>query len=109
MLRRSRRNLSATITRLLPSHLVLTLCMVLFPAMASDALSQTFDDPLFVSEGVTSLLPYRLAGFTWAPDGRLFIWTKDGVIRIFKNGVLLPTPFIDLRTHVNVAKDRGLS
>jgi glucose/arabinose dehydrogenase len=43
----------------------------------------------------------------FAPDGRLFISTKDGNIRIIKNGALLGTPFLTL----TVAQDgeRGIS
>jgi hypothetical protein len=32
----------------------------------------------------------------FAPDGSLFVWQQHGMIRIIKNGALLPTLFIDL-------------
>lgn len=38
----------------------------------------------------------------------MFIWQKNGVVRIYKNGVLLPTPFIDISGQVNTYLDRGL-
>jgi glucose/arabinose dehydrogenase len=43
---------------------------------------------------------------TPAPDGRVFITTQGGDLRVVKNGALLPTPFL----HVNVdsAGERGL-
>ena len=46
--------------------------------------------------------------FTTLPDGRLLIAEKNGLVRLFKNGVLLSTPFIDLRSSVNDYWDRGL-
>ena len=44
----------------------------------------------------------------FAPDGRMFVWQKNGVVRIVKNGQLLPTPFIDLSAKVNTFDDRGI-
>jgi glucose/arabinose dehydrogenase len=43
---------------------------------------------------------------TLAPDGRVFITTQNGDLRVVKNGALLPTPFL----HVNVDSngERGL-
>ncbi|WP_223758339.1 PQQ-dependent sugar dehydrogenase [Myxococcus sp. RHSTA-1-4] len=46
--------------------------------------------------------------FAALPDGRLLIAEKAGVVRLFKNGVLQPTPFIDIRDRVNGHHDRGL-
>jgi glucose/arabinose dehydrogenase len=43
----------------------------------------------------------------FAPDGRLFVWQKNGIVRVIKNGQLLPTPFIDLSAKVNTFDDRG--
>ncbi len=42
----------------------------------------------------------------YAPDGRLFILEKQGHVRIFKNGQLLPKPFLKL--NVNGLYERGL-
>src|SRR6266403_1863184 len=70
--------------------------------------AQTFSDPGFSLEKLTTLPPYRVVGLAFAPDGRIFIWQKDGVIKIFKDGALLSTPFLDLRAQVNNSGDRGL-
>jgi hypothetical protein len=43
-----------------------------------------------------------------APDTRILIAEKSGIVRIVKNGALLPTPFIDLSDRVNDYWDRGL-
>jgi len=45
--------------------------------------------------------------FTFAPDGRIFIAQKSGAIRLIKNGVLQPTPVVQL-TDVNDYADRGV-
>ena len=60
-----------------------------------------------MAETVATVPPYTLVGLTFAPDGRMFVWQKNGVVRIIKNGVLLPTPFIDVSSHVNTFDDRG--
>ncbi len=41
-----------------------------------------------------------------APDGRLFVCEQGGNLRIIKNGVLLPTPFLSLT--VSSIGERGL-
>jgi glucose/arabinose dehydrogenase len=56
-----------------------------------------------VASGLT--LPTDIA---FLPDGRLLIAEKDGVVRIVKNGSLLPTPFISITSQVNDYWDRGL-
>jgi glucose/arabinose dehydrogenase len=43
----------------------------------------------------------------FAPDGRLFVCEQNGTLRVIKNGVLLPTPFVTL-SNVNSAGERGL-
>ena len=45
----------------------------------------------------------------WTPDGEtLFVAEKRGTIRVWENGELLDTPFIDLSPQVNGVRDRGL-
>jgi hypothetical protein len=86
-------------------RLALSLIIIGTPVIGG---SQTFNDAGFVSELVTSLSPFTVMGVTWAPDGRMFIWTKNGIVRVFKDGVLLPIPFIDLSSEVNTFDDRGM-
>ena len=38
----------------------------------------------------------------------MFIWQRNGVIRIYKNGQLLATPFLDISAYVNGFDDRGM-
>ncbi len=67
-----------------------------------------FDDPGFTSETVLTLPAFSLVGSTFAPDGRIFVWQREGIVRIYKNGQLLPTPFVDITSKVNIGGDRGL-
>ena len=47
--------------------------------------------------------------FDWSPDGsRMYVAQKEGVVRVAVNGVLSPTPFIDLSDQVNSGGDRGM-
>ena len=74
---------------------------------APPAAADTFSDPGFATETVATVAPFTLVGMAFAPDGRMFVWQKNGVVRVIKNGVLLPTPFIDLSAKVNTFDDRG--
>ncbi|HYE65635.1 MAG TPA: hypothetical protein VD966_08630, partial [Pyrinomonadaceae bacterium] len=42
----------------------------------------------------------------FAPDGRLFVCLQGGQLRVIKNGVLLPAPFVTLST--DPSGERGL-
>ena len=46
--------------------------------------------------------------FTHLPDGRILIAQQNGIVRIYENGTLLATPFIDLSDRVNSFWDRGM-
>jgi glucose/arabinose dehydrogenase len=63
--------------------------------------------PGFVSEVVVGGL-VKPTTIAFAGDGRMFIAQKDGVVRVFQNGALLPAPFIDISAEVNDYWDRGL-
>ncbi|HEX5751651.1 MAG TPA: PQQ-dependent sugar dehydrogenase [Archangium sp.] len=69
---------------------------------ASPVLPGGFSDEVFISglEVPTAFVPL--------PDGRFLITEKEGVVRIHENGVLLPTPLLDIRERVNSTHDRGL-
>lgn len=61
----------------------------------------------FTSELVTGGLQYPTA-IAHLPDGRMLIAEKAGVVRLLKDGVLQPVPFMDIRDWVNSHHDRGL-
>jgi glucose/arabinose dehydrogenase/fibronectin type 3 domain-containing protein len=81
--------------------------VVTFLACQDRASADTFTDSGFATERVATLPPFTLVGMAFAPDGRQFVWQKNGVVRVIKNGQLLPTPFIDLSAKVNTFDDRG--
>src|ERR1700741_5639245 len=92
--------------RRLCRRLATSLCVGLgFFSAAHEGQAQTFVDPNFPTEVIATVAPFTLVGMAWAPDGRLFVWQKNGVVRIVKNGQLLPTPFIDLSAKVNTFDD----
>ncbi|HJQ26314.1 MAG TPA: PQQ-dependent sugar dehydrogenase [Blastocatellia bacterium] len=43
----------------------------------------------------------------FTPDGRLFVTTQDGQVRVIKDGALLPTPFLTVVT--DTYQERGLN
>src|ERR1044072_8975713 len=43
------------------------------------AVADTFNDTGFATETIASFPPFSLVGMAWAPDGRLFVWEKNGV------------------------------
>src|SRR5262249_31992468 len=61
----------------------------------------------FGEDVVASNLPFA-TGIAFAPDGRMFITLKGGVVRVYQNGTLLPTPFLDITSQVSNSNDRGL-
>ena len=69
-------------------------------AAAQGSLPEGFEDTL-VANGLNA--PTAIA---FAPDGRLFICLQGGAVRIFKQGQLLSTPFLQLAVSCNV--ERGL-
>src|SRR3954470_21124363 len=91
---------SRNISFLIASILSLTTLFVV-PSSA-----QTFTDSRFSVETLTTLPAFKPVGIAWAPDGRAFIWQKDGIIKMFKNGTLLSTPVLDIRAKVNNDGDR---
>ena len=88
--------------------LITLVCGTLGHAVPPVAHAETFSSPAFSAEVVTTLPPFLPVGVTWASDGRLFIWQRNGVIRLYKNGQLLATPFLDISAFVNTFDDRGL-
>lgn len=66
------------------------------------------DDDTFVRETLVSDLSQPTA-FDWTPDqSQMYIAQKNGVVRVFDNGTLLATPFINISSQVNNTNDRGL-
>jgi glucose/arabinose dehydrogenase len=67
---------------------------------AAGTVPEGFEDVL-VASGLQ-----RPTAMTFAPDGRLFVAEQAGTLRVIRNGVLLPTPFVTLT--VSSSGERGL-
>ncbi len=106
---RSRRTKVDRDLRLLATFmgLALTASLASQAIHSSEAHAATALPAGFVIEPVVSGLDLPTA-ISFTSDGRIFIAQKNGVIRVFRNGTLLPTPFIDLSGDVNSYLDRGL-
>jgi len=66
------------------------------------------NDPSFTRQNVVSGLNQPTV-VDWTPDGNnMLIAQKDGVVRVFRNGTLQATPFINISNRVNNTRDRGL-
>jgi glucose/arabinose dehydrogenase len=78
--------------------------VIWFALISSNALAATlpadFTETQFAS-GISN--PTAMA---FAPDGRLFVCQQGGQLRVVKNGILLPTPFVSLT--VDPFGERGL-
>jgi glucose/arabinose dehydrogenase len=83
-------------------QLAVLLLSLLFACRQADAATPPpgFSEAL-VASGLAAPTAMRLA-----PDGRLFVCEQGGRLRVIKNGVLLPTPFLTL--NVASAGERGL-
>ena len=85
---------------LLIGSLAIADAVVVPPAAAT--VPAGFTDALVVS-GLTS--PTALA---LAPDGRVFVAAQNGTVRVIKNGVLLPTPFVSQAVKTAAGSEEGL-
>ena len=84
------------------NQLVLTLCLIAisFGAVQAATVPAGFTDAV-VASGLSNPTAMALA-----PDGRIFVCEQGGALRVIKNGVLLPTPFLNVT--VNSSGERGL-
>src|SRR5215216_4368286 len=74
---------------------------LMLPATALSATVPTGFVETTVVDGIAS--PTAMA---IAPDGRIFVCSQTGALRVIKNGVLLPQPFVSLS--VDSIGERGL-
>ena len=56
-----------------------------------------------ITSGLTQ--PTNLA---FLPDGRMLVAQKHGIVKLYKDGALQPTPVIDIHDRVNDYFDHGL-
>src|SRR3954467_10461327 len=84
-----------------PFRFPLCVAGILVPVLAGAATLPSGFSEAVVASGVTNPTAMQ-----FAPDGRLFIAEQGGKLRVVKNGVLLPAPFVSLT--VSSAGERGL-
>ena len=84
--------------------------LLLFVTLASALILATPSSAVTVRSGFTDTTIVMGLAFptamAFAPDGRLFVAEQRGTLRIIKDGVLLPTPF--LTVDVSTYDERGL-
>ena len=81
-------------------------CALLLFLLSSPAPAATVPSG-FADEVVATGLNLPTA-FAFLPDGRTLLAQKGGLIRVLKNGNILTTPFLDIRSRVNSDNDCGL-
>jgi glucose/arabinose dehydrogenase/endonuclease YncB( thermonuclease family) len=92
-------------------------------ALSGDGSTLSYDVPLSPNVMVTSLATTLPSGFVqdvvaggtnqatafaFLPGGRILLAEKDGKVRLYKDGTLSPTPFLDISGRVNDYWDHGL-
>src|SRR5688572_4464411 len=83
---------------------VLTLCLILLGLSNMTASAATL--PAGFTETLLTNQLIAITAMEIAPDGRIFVSTQGGTLRVIKNGALLPTPFVTVT--VNSFLERGL-
>jgi glucose/arabinose dehydrogenase/PKD repeat protein len=77
-----------------------------FASGAAPALAATLP-PGFTEEVAASGFTSP-AAFAFLPDGRVLVAEHAGIVKVVKNGAVLSTPFLDIRTRVTGNDSRGL-
>jgi glucose/arabinose dehydrogenase len=94
-----------TFERLVVAFAARILVMVFALACFALSASATTLPPGFIETTVASGIASPTA-MAIAPDGRIFVCSQSGALRVIKNGVLLATPFVTLS--VDSVGERGL-
>lgn len=82
------------------------LCLLLVTTASAFAQGPTFHDPGFSRELVADLPAFTPIGFAFGPAGRIYVWQKDGFLKVVKNGAV--STVLNINCRVNRAVDRGL-
>ncbi|HYF66975.1 MAG TPA: chitobiase/beta-hexosaminidase C-terminal domain-containing protein [Ohtaekwangia sp.] len=88
-------------TLLLSRHVLLATLLFVCASVQAGTLPNGFAE-LRLAEGLDGTT------VNYAPDGRLFVTQKKGLINVIKNGVMLTTPFLDLQSIIDNRNERGL-
>ena len=80
---------------MVPMLLAAALAVVPWPRVALSRVAAGFSNPTQVTSARDG-------------SGRLFVVEQRGVVKIVKNGAVLPTPFLDISNRVSCCGERGL-
>lgn len=84
----------------------LTVCLVLSIAVLTVQVANAATVPAGFTDSVVAAGLTNPTAMALAPDGRIFVCQQNGALRVIKNGVLLPTPFLTVT--VDSSGERGL-
>jgi glucose/arabinose dehydrogenase len=87
--------------------MLLALCAVVVVARASSKRA----DAAVPDVALTSLGTFAMPLYATSPPGdpgRIFVVEREGAVRVVKNGVVLPTPFVDVSDEIGGGGERGL-
>lgn len=85
-------------------HVLRPIAPILALALAAGAQAATFADPKFTEKSLATQLDPTAMEI--APDGRIFICSKGGALRVYKGDQLLTKPFVKLT--VSTSSEQGL-
>ncbi|HYG68707.1 MAG TPA: PQQ-dependent sugar dehydrogenase, partial [Anaeromyxobacteraceae bacterium] len=78
------------------------------PEAGASAAPPTLPSGFYVEDAAGGVAFNTPVAVAFAPDGRMFVAEKRGVVWVVVDGVRLSTPFIDLQAEVLDHHDRGL-
>jgi PKD repeat protein len=82
--------------------------IILFAGPQRAAAQSEFEPGVrFIEEPILKGLPISTA-IAFAPENKVYLAIKAGIVRVVENGALLPDPFMDISSIVNKSTDRGL-
>jgi len=95
------RSIARSVSGRMLASLALSLCAALptslgaLPSVMLTQMPGTFSSPVHIANAGDG-------------SGRLFVVEQGGTIRVYKNGALLPTPFLDISGLVTCCGEQGL-
>lgn len=94
--------------RLVFSSSLCSSLLALATACGDDVTTPPADTGLGLETVATGLQFPLLVTAPLSDPSRLFVVEKGGIVRVIRNGTLLPTPFLDIRTKVSTGGEQGL-
>ncbi|MGH2652332.1 MAG: PQQ-dependent sugar dehydrogenase, partial [Actinomycetota bacterium] len=93
---------------LLPARAATAMVLALVTACGEEVTSPPGEIELALETIATGLQFPLLVTAPLSDPSRLFVVEKGGIVRVIRNGSLLPTPFLDIRAKVSTGAEQGL-